>query len=288
MSRSYNRHSPLPNPHDLPLTYPTAISYPGIEFRDMATETEIAGPIQSVGRALLLLDWLAEGQAAGEVCALQDAADRLGVPASTAHNLLKTLSAAGYVARGARGYELGVKCAALARASRLTADAAAETLDRLAASTGESCVLATLLAGRRRVIGRVEGHSLVRVGAAVADGDRDRFWDLETGRVLAAFADEAELAAIVELHGLPGEAWDGIDSPEALDAALADLRSAGFAEEAAGKREIVALAAPVIDPHGQLLGALGLYLPAYRADEAHLSSLKSALALAAKDLGGRV
>ncbi len=254
----------------------------------MAMQTEVAGPIQSVGRALLLLDWLAERQVGGEVCALQDAAEVLGVPASTAHNLLKTMSEAGYVARGERGYALGPQCTGLARAARLTTHQVEEPLAALAAETGESCVLATLLGCRRRVVCRAEGHSLVRVGAQVEDSDRARFFQFVTGRVLAAYATAAELDLIVAMHGLPGGAWDGLESPAELEAALAAIRQEGLALGAAGDGEIVALAAPVIDPHGQLLAALGLYLPAYRAQDEYLARLKSALRAAANALGGKL
>jgi DNA-binding IclR family transcriptional regulator len=67
----------------------------------------------------------------------------------------------------------------------------------------------------------------------------------------------------VAQHGLPGEAWDGIDSRQALNAALAEIRERGYCE-ATPKQEVRSMAAPITDGQGLLAGAVGLYFPLFR------------------------
>ncbi|NUQ01002.1 MAG: helix-turn-helix domain-containing protein, partial [Armatimonadetes bacterium] len=105
-------------------------------------------PVQSVRRALEALDRLALAGLRGEAVSLQQVAEHLGVAATTAHNIIKTLATCGYVQREERGYGLGPRCADLARSARFGGgwlERAAAVVHQLAERTGESVVLATLL-----------------------------------------------------------------------------------------------------------------------------------------------
>src|SRR6266496_2340174 len=77
-----------------------------------------------------------------------EVARELVLPTSTAHRILRTLRARGYLARtGAGRYRLGPAAAALGRRTHMAADVAATLrppLERLAAETGETAVLGIL------------------------------------------------------------------------------------------------------------------------------------------------
>lgn len=246
-----------------------------------------AVPIQSIRRALDALDYLAEQGLAGEGASLQAVAAHLEVPPTTAHNILRTMVACGYVGREGNGrYGLGARCRDLLRGARFAGgglDAAAAVVHGLAARTGESVVLTTLAQGRRRVLVRAEGHEVLRVSPALEE--RGVFWERVTGRVLAAYASPAELQEILCACGMPGAAWGGIETERSLEPALAAVRAAGCAQEMPSALGVVALAAPVLDERRHLLGALGVYLPVTRAGEERLQWLRAELLSASRRLG---
>jgi DNA-binding IclR family transcriptional regulator len=244
-------------------------------------------PIQSIKRALDVLDALTERGLGGEGVSLQAIAERLGVASSTAHNILKTMVLCGYVARDDQHlYRLGPRCRDLARGSTLSAKfmaTAQGTIHALAERTGESVVLATLVHGRRFPLLRADGHAVLRVSPTFEE--LSAFFRMVTGRVLAAYATPEELSEMVAVHGLPGESWNGIETEEGLMAALAEVRRAGMAEEECGRTQVYSLAVPVLDAREQLLGALGIHLPASRATPEHREKIRRAIAAAAKRLG---
>ena len=243
-------------------------------------------PIQSIDRALRALDFLAEQDLAGQGAALQAVAARLALRPSTAHNILKTLVACGYAARSDKGmYILGPRCRELTRAARLVSDllpAATGVLQALAERVGESVVLVTLLHGRRQPLVRVEGNQAIRVAPSFQEAER--FFDMVTGRVLAAYASAVELQEILAVHGLPADAWDGIASAAKLDQALAAVRQRGWAADRPHGGQVHALAVPVLARDGTLVGALGVYLPAFRATATRSRELRRLLAAAAARL----
>jgi DNA-binding IclR family transcriptional regulator len=218
-------------------------------------------PVKSLKKALDILDLLLF-RAGAEGLSLSAIAQALGLPANTAHNLLKTMIACDYAEQtdGSR-YRAGGKWRQASRLHHLLArEPVFRALRETAQRIGESCVLATLANGDRLVIGRAEGDRAVQVAAAVIDAGR--LYNSPTGRVLVAFADPGERRSIVARHGLPGERWDGIDDAAGLDAAAEDIRAAGGCRILT--QELAAVAVPVLGPEGDLLGALGAYAPRFR------------------------
>lgn len=245
-------------------------------------------PIQSIQRALVLLDYVTAESLRGDGVTLQAAAARLGVPATTAHNIVRTMIACGYLCRdGEHRYHPGPRCADIARGSRLAGElleTATRVVHLLAEQSGESAVLATLIQGHRFPLVHASGSEVVRVTASFEE--QGRFFELVTGRVLAAYATAAERRAVLEAHGLPGELWGGITDEEGLSVALAEIRQHGIAEDQPSGGQVHALAVPVLEAQGRLLAALGLYLPAFRASEERLTELRAAAREAAARIGG--
>ncbi len=243
--------------------------------------------IQSIERALTALDYLVLRSLSGEGAPLQDISECMGVASSTAHNILKTMVQCGYVGRDEAGqYVLGPRCRDISRGSRLSGGllaAATGAVHALAERTGESVVLATLAHGRRHPVLRAEGQSVIRVGANVEVGAS--FFSLVTGRVLASWASAEELAEILEIQGYPGVSWDGIHDDATLAAALHATREAGHAAQDERDRGLASLAVPVLEPGGQLVAALGVHLPAMRAEAEHLRGILEEMTAVAARLG---
>jgi len=228
-----------------------------------------SGMVASVEKALRALDFIAGRFADGHGATLGEIAEHVGIKPTTARNILKTMEACGYLSRGeGRTYCPGHRCADLLRGGTVAArlvDVGREPLVELARSTGESAVLTTLVSSRRHVLLRGEGGKVIRVDSSAAD--TQPFFGLVTSRAMVACLSPEGVDAMVAEHGLPGEAWDGIDDRQALDAALADIRERGCCEDMPSA-EVGAMAAPVTDGRGLLAGAVGLYFPLFRCGAA--------------------
>lgn len=244
-------------------------------------------PVQAVDRALRLLDRLALGDPERRGLPLADLARGLGLAPNTTHNLLRALVAAGYAAQPRRGfYAAGPKCDQIARVTRGCSPQARQRvqacLEALARETGESCVCYALIDGNRVRLGAVDSTQAVQV-TATASGTQP-FFGKPTGRVLAAFADAAEFARILERHGLPGADWDDIRDEATLRQELAAVRRRGWCRLASADG-VVAIACAVPAAAGGAWGALGVYAPAFRCPPTRQAQLRLALQRAAAALG---
>ena len=228
-------------------------------------------PVQSVKKALDLLDVLVFEDPGREGMSLSDLAKRSGAPANSTHNLLKSMELCGYVAHDADGrYVAGPKLAQVGKLNWVRSEsqtrAAREQLAAFADLFGEAVVFVTLYGGRRVTLVRVDCDQAVKVDHARYEGDN--IWQTPTGRMLAAWTGPEELAAVLAVNGLPGKRWLKIRGSAALRKGLARIREAGLCELEPERRHVRAWAVPVVDEGGAFWGALGCYAPVYRCDEA--------------------
>src|SRR5512143_802873 len=122
----------------------TILPGPGAKPRASRTREGDGHSIQSVDRALYLLETIAE---AGGETTLTDLSNRTGLNISTCHHLLATLIQRGFVAKipGRRLYALGARIMYLGHAC-LQVDLPRRTqpyLERINEATGETVHLAT-------------------------------------------------------------------------------------------------------------------------------------------------
>jgi len=241
-------------------------------------------PVKVIKKALDALEYVVEESLVQPGVTLSDIAEHIGEQATTVHNILKTMEQCGYISRPAgRLYSPGPKCFGLVRVSlsRDLISKAGGALNTLAQTTGESVVLATLAGGWRRVLLRVEGGELIRVNTQAAEDGV--FWSLVTSRVLAAFIPADELELVVKENGLPGSAWPESKTQTELGEALELIRTKGLAEEQANP-EYYALAIPLLQRGGVLLGSIGLYMPVFRYNEKRRTELITAIKRAATEI----
>ena len=243
--------------------------------------------IQSVDRALQILNALqgARRMSLGEIAA------RLELPPSTVHGIVRTLLAHGMVLqeRDSGRYRLGPATLRLGNVYLDTLDLrsrVASWADDLAARTGFAVRTGVLLLTDVVVV-----HHAPR-----PDGSRQM---PEVGIVIPAHASALGKAMLAFDAGACAEVLAGVtarrsmtgetitDEP-GLKAALDDVRLTGVATE---HEEAVlgecSVAVPVVDASGEVVGAVGLVVPApeWPAPPAALDALRAAARAVSRELG---
>jgi IclR family transcriptional regulator, acetate operon repressor len=220
-----------------------------------------SGGVQSVDRALRIVEMLAEPMNQQQGLGLAEIAARAGVAKSSAHALLATLMSHGYVARTEPGprFRLGMS---LMRLGEMVAgnmplvDVARPVLRSLAAAASMTARLVLSDNGRPLYVARVEGPGSVQFTSQV--GQYERPHSTGSGKViLASLSDDEALRVVAESGGLVRRTRNTFVEEPALVAELARIRGRGFAvddeEDADG---VVCVAAGVRDRFGSCLGAI--------------------------------
>ena len=221
--------------------------------------------IQSLLRGLDILDALADRPAG---MALRDVAGALEVAPSTAHNLLRTLAARGFVEKDGAVYRAGPQIERLHR--RTQSRAYLEACDR------ELLDLSSAYPGAIFIYGEPRGADLVsirRVSPAnpgVVERPFSRAfapYNSISSLVYQAFAD-AETVALMRLeHPFSEQGAHLWDNPESVEDFLEDVRRRGYGiSPFEPKTGFLRLAVPVVRADGALLGAIGASIPEPQSD----------------------
>lgn len=217
------------------------------------------GSVQSVERALDLLEVLAAGPQG-----ISEVALAASLPDGTAHRLLRTLVARGYVRQGPdRRYALGTRLLGLGDGARRAAvTASGPFLARLVELSGETANLAVLEGDHVVYVAQVPSAHRLRMFAEV--GRRVAAHSTAVGKVLLAGLADSEVAALVARTGMAGRTARTLTSPADLLTELAAVRERGWAvddeEEETGVR---CLAVPVVDD-GRSMAAMSVSGPTAR------------------------
>lgn len=248
--------------------------------------------VQSLTRALALLDALAES---GDGMSLGDLAQTVGLAPSTAHRLLTTLQNQRFVrfvaAEGV--WQVGVQAFIVGQAFRRARDLlslARPAMRRLMEESGETVNLYIEESGEAVCMGQVESRQMMR--AIARPGGRVKMHCSGVGKAMLALLPEAEVARILQTHGLPRMTDRTLDTPRRLRDDLAETRRRGFSiddeEHAVGMR---CVAAAILDEDSRPLAALSLSGPVARIGDAALLAAGTLVAKAAAgltaQLGGR-
>lgn len=233
--------------------------------------------IKVLHKAFNILEFLAETPERPRV--LREISGRLGQHPATCANILKTMVGRHYVEQIApkKGYLLGPALFQISRQAPYRKDllAAAEPLmAELAKSVNETVLLVTLRLGRRFILSQINGQQPIQVGPQALV--QDKLYKTATGRLLLAYLPEQELNNIVKEQGMPGSEWPEAGNPKALRKALTDIRKTSRVYHAPND-ELVGLAFPVRNQQGEVIAALGLFLPRFRFKGAHRQKVLSGL-----------
>jgi len=241
--------------------------------------------IQSVDRALLLLETIAE--ASGEAT-ITELATRTGLNISTCHHLLATLIKRNFAAKvpGHRFYALGGRLMTLSHACLQVelprrSQPYLETINRvtgetvhLAALQGE--VISVLSVREARHAVRVETGKLGKIAAPHAQS---------IGKAILAWLPEDEVRRIVaDTIGKRYTAHTITDLPAFLES-LRLVRRSGFAtDQEEYLPGVICIGAAIRDQTGAVIGAISASMPAMRASEEHVAQMREEIGAATRAL----
>jgi IclR family acetate operon transcriptional repressor len=257
--------------------------------RRAAEDGDKAGQVQSLNRALSLLDAVARSH---DGLTLTELAQTVGLPPSTAHRLLTTLQQARFVRFDplASVWQIGVQAFVVGNAFARTRDVlmmARPYMRRLMEDSGETVNLYVVDEGEAVCMGQVESRQMMR--AIARPGGRVKMHCSGVGKAMLAWLPEREVGRVLERHGLPRVTDKTLVTPRALKADLEQVRRRGYAvddeEHAVGLR---CVAAPILDEHGSPLAAISASGPTARIPDHQLSLLGAIVAEAARAVTAEV
>lgn len=184
------------------------------------------GSLQSVGRALGLLEHLAD---TGGPRGLSELSAACGMPISTTHRMLRSLCSSGYLYKGPdRRYRLGPRLVALGGAAlHPMGPDISSWLHRLVQATGETANAATLCGDTVLYVAQVQSSQSMRTSTEVHRTTMPHC--SAVGKALLSLLSDAEVVALAGRTGLPSFTDHTLASVGELLAAVRAVRAAGHA-----------------------------------------------------------
>jgi IclR family acetate operon transcriptional repressor len=252
---------------------------------DHNVNEEKAGFVQSVTRALNLLELLAEDE---EGYRLTDLAERSGLSPSTVHRLLTTMEQRRFVQFdqsdgmwhvGRQSFAIG---ATFVRRRNFVAQML-PFLRRLRDQTRETVNLAVPNDGEVVVLLQVESREIVRAFTRV--GGRSPMTASGLGKAILATYSHDEVLAVIQKHGMNRLTANSITRASNLHDELQRVRTQGYAADdeecAIGLRCVGAV---VSNEHGEALASISVSAPAARITDERLISLGQMVADVAAEI----
>ena len=242
-----------------------------------------------LARAFQLLRWFTRERL--ESIGVREAASALSVAPSTAHNLLAALVSEGILQQDQRSgrYTLGLQLLQLAHQAIDQVPlqrVAMPHLRRLAAASNEGAYLSLYVRERSELVTIASVDSMHPVRYVIDMFSWRPLHIGASGRAVLAFLPAAECAAILAQRPARGS-----KSPDRSDLAqeLVAIRRRGYAVTHGTRIEgAVGIAAPLLDPAGIVLGAVGIAMPNQRFDSADTERLTKPLLSCIGDLSAEL
>jgi IclR family transcriptional regulator, acetate operon repressor len=239
--------------------------------------------LQTVERAIAFLEYIAS---ASEPPAIRDISKALDLNITTCYHLLRTLMALNYIKRNDDGgLELGDGVGVLVRGYR-RADSPEKFLSdivkRLEAETLETSFLSLREDNSVTLKVLFEGSQKLRV-AGLHVGLKGREHRRAAGKAVLAHLDVAARTRILDesLAQMPDRQRKA--TLKSLEKELPLIEARGWAtDDGQIEQDIVAIAAPIFDASGSVLGALGIVTPVFRMDKSRDMFLDSVMTAAAE------
>lgn len=255
---------------------------------DTETSNSPAGGVQSVDRAISVLEILAQRGEAG----VSEVAAEIDVHKSTAFRLLGALEARGLVEQaGERGkYRLGFGIVRLAGAVTGSIDITQQgrpVCEQLAEEIGETVNIAVLQ--EHYAVNLFEARGPGAVSAYNWVGQLTPLHATSSGKILLAHLPAKERAALLNGAGLKKVTPHTITAKSKLEKDLAEARERGYAwtrEEL--ELGLHAMAAPIRDRDGVVVAAVSASGPSYRFTEERLHELAPLLVKGAAEISHRM
>ena len=256
--------------------------------RDAAIEDEATGS-RSVRRALDILELML--QRAKPVTVAQIIAE-LAIPKSTAYELVRTLSKAGYIGPSGKGsgLYLGRKLLELGMAYHSHVDLLRDgslIADELRNETGETVQLSVLENGMMMVLLKEEGIRPLRIISNV--GSRVPVNWAAAGRLLVSDLDDKALNGLLTATMRNSPTGKANTDVKKLIAQIRRFRRQGYATDLNEANEHAGcIAAPVVDASGRCVAALSVVVPEQRLVKSNREKLIVSVINAAERLSHRL
>jgi DNA-binding IclR family transcriptional regulator len=257
----------------------------------MANQSDVAAPggVIVLRRAVMILESFTEQN---PELGIADVARRTGLSGSTVHRLVTSLEQHGFLEHvETRGkYRLGlrlVRLGQLALAGVSYAERAADTLAKLAQSTGETVHMGVLRNGLSVYVAKVDGWRSLRLPSQV--GKEISPHCTAMGKCLLAFLNEAEAKLVLDKIVFKRHTSRTVVSRTELERQLAEVRTAGYAYDRGElELELSCVGAPVRDYTGQVVAAISISGPSPRVFSDGNSDYVDAALLAAAEISRRL
>ncbi|WP_227378939.1 IclR family transcriptional regulator [Haladaptatus halobius] len=219
--------------------------------------------IEAVNKAIQIIELLKERNGAG----VTELASQLDWPKSTVHAHLQTLKENEYVVYENDEYVLGFRFLELGEYVKHRKDVYAliePKIEQLAEETGERVQFVVNEHGDGVYIRIAEGEQAVSTGSSLGRR-RTMLHATAAGKAILAFLPEEQVYDIIERTGLPELTPNTITEESELLDALEEVRERGYAFNHEEHIEgLQAVAAPVEDSGGDVIGAISVSGPAHR------------------------
>ncbi|NMR31505.1 IclR family transcriptional regulator [Crystallibacter degradans] len=261
---------------------------PATEFNVDDESPEAGRGVQSVDRAITVLEILARTGSAG----VSEIAEEMGVHKSTASRLLASLDQRGMVQQNSeRGkYQLGFSILRLANSipGRLSlVREARPILEALADQYKETVNLAVLRSNYAVNVDQAMGPSTLSTHDWI--GSLTPLHATSSGKVLLAALTSEQRQKILKETGLFAQTARTITSKQELEKELLEVGSSGYAvvsEEF--EIGLSAIAVPVYDHLGTVIGAVSISGPSFRFKPREMPGLIEDLKQAGQDISSRM
>jgi len=240
-------------------------------------------PVKSLKKALDLLSILLFEDRQERGFGVKALADRLGLPANSVHNLLKTMAVCGYVEKNGDGrYTYGNVCRRIAYRNYQMGDdfreRVVEVMRRTVARVDESMVFIVLMNNAWTTLVRAEPKNKI-VKVDVEQVERFFIFETATGRVLYSFSSPEKRELLVRENGDPEDfGWHDYEADSSR------IRKAGSCWLLRKRYGVYSYAVPVFSREKKLLGAFGIYCPPLECSEERSAFLLANLKQAASEL----
>jgi IclR family pca regulon transcriptional regulator len=224
-------------------------------------------PIASLAKSLLVLEALARSRGSASLLSL---IQETALERTTVQRIVRTLVAAGYAHRTGRG-EYAISPRAYVLGSMLTsgnhlAQSARPVLTRLQQATNEAVHMAVLDGTDVLCIEHLAADKLLVFNFPI--GARLPAYASGLGRAILAFGQPERAAGVLKRSERARRTPRTITSVRALMAELERVREHGYALVSSEvEMGVCAVAAPVLDSHGDALAAINVVVPALVVDE---------------------
>lgn len=256
----------------------------------VAKADEEQGGSRSVRRALEMFEFLLQQ---GEPATVGAIVNALQIPKSTAYELVRTLSEAGYLEPSGRGAGLflGRKLFELGMAYRGQVDLlrdGSQIVEELRDASGETVQLSVLENDMMLVLLKEEGSRSIRIISRV--GSRVPVNWAAAGRLLVSDLDDATLGALLKRSVRQSPTGRSLTDVPKLIQQIRKFRKQGYATELNETNEHAGcVAAPVIDGSGgRCVAAISIVAPEHRLGKQNREDLIKKVREAAAKLSGRL